>query len=258
MSDAVQVETQDHVTVITLNRPEVHNAIDPEVGRALHAAIERFREDPEARVAVLTGAGTKAFTSGADLKRMAGRSQQDYLLDWFHTYRDRLPEVWKPVIGAVNGLCYAEGMNLLVALTDIRIAADSARFCYAEVRRGHSGAGEAVECLPRQVPYAIAMEWLLRGKVFGADEALQYGLVNEVVAADRVKPRALELARQMAEIAPLALRALKEAVVRGLSMDLPNAVRLAYTLGVLNRFTEDAAEGPRAFRDKRPPVYKGR
>jgi E-phenylitaconyl-CoA hydratase len=258
MSNAVLVETQGHVTVITLNRPEAHNAVTPEVAKGLQEALLNFREDPEARVAVLTGAGDKAFTAGADLKLMAGRTPQDYLIDWFRTFRDRLPEVWKPVIGAVNGLCYAEGMNILVALTDIRIASDAARFCYAEVLRGHSGAGEAVEWLPRQVPYAIAMEWLLRGKVFGADEALQYGLVNEVVAVDRVKPRALELAREMAQLAPLALRALKESVVRGLSMDLPNAVRLAYTLGVLNRFTEDAAEGPRAFTEKRAPAYTGR
>lgn len=258
MSNAVLAETRGHVTVITLNRPEVHNAVDPDVANGLREALERFREDPEARVAVLTGAGDKAFTSGADLKRMAARSKEDYLLEWFRTYRDRLPEVWKPVIGAVNGLCYAEGMNLLVGLTDLRVASDTARFCYAEVLRGHSGAGEAIEWLPRQVPYAIAMEWLLRGKVFGADEALQYGLVNEVVTIDRVKPRALEIAAQIAELAPLAVRALKESAVRGLSMDLPNAVRLAYTLGVLNRFTEDAAEGPRAFRDKRPPVYKGK
>ena len=149
-------------------------------------------------------------------------------------------------------------MNLMCSTADIRICADTATFCYAEILRGFSGAGPAIALLPRQVPYAKAMEWLLMGKVFGADEAYRAGLVNEVVPLSQVKERAIEVAQQLSGLAPIAVRALKEAVVRGISMDTTNAIKFANTIGVLTRYTEDAREGPRAFAEKRPAVYTGR
>jgi E-phenylitaconyl-CoA hydratase len=259
MANEVLVETKGHVAIITMNRPEVHNAVNSEVGAGLRAAFRQFRDDRNLRAAVLTGAGEKAFTAGADLKRMAQRESGDFADSfWWPSGESGYVEVWKPVIAAVNGYCYAEGLNLLCGLTDIRISSDTATYCYAEILRGFSGTGVAIELLPRQVPYAKAMEWLLLGKVFNAQEAYQAGLVNEVVPLAKVKQRAVEVAEQIAALAPVAVRALKEAAVRGLSLDIPNAMRLANTIGVLTRYTEDAREGPRAFAEKRPPVYKGR
>ncbi|MBI4198038.1 MAG: enoyl-CoA hydratase/isomerase family protein [Chloroflexi bacterium] len=259
MANEVIVETKGHVAIITMNRPEAHNAVNAEVGAGLRAAFRQFRDDRNLRAAVLTGAGEKAFTAGADLKRMAQRESGDFADSfWWPSGESGYVEVWKPVIAAVNGYCYAEGLNLLCGLTDIRISSDTATYCYAEILRGFSGTGVAIELLPRQVPYAKAMEWLLMGKVFNAQEAYQAGLVNEVVPLAKVKQRAVEVAEQIAALAPVAVRALKEAAVRGLSLDVPNAMRLANTIGVLTRYTEDAREGPRAFAEKRPPVYKGR
>lgn len=259
MANEVLFETKGHVAIITMNRPEVHNAVNAEVGAGLRDAFRQFREDRNLRAAVLTGAGEKAFSAGADLKRMAQRESGDYADGyWWPPSDSGYVDVWKPVVAAVNGYCYAEGLNLLCGMTDIRISSDTATYCYAEILRGFSGTGTAIELLPRQVAYAKAMEWLLMGKVFKAPEALQAGLVNEVVPLGQVKQRAVEVAEQIATLAPIAVRAIKEAVVRGMSMDLPNAMRFAGTIGVLTRYTEDAREGPRAFAEKRPPVYKGR
>ncbi|MBI4310977.1 MAG: enoyl-CoA hydratase/isomerase family protein [Chloroflexi bacterium] len=259
MANEVLYETKGHVAIITMNRPEAHNAVSPEVSAGLRAAFRQFRDDRNLRAAVLTGAGEKAFTAGADLKRMAQRGSADFADGyWWPPSDSGYVEVWKPVIAAVNGYCYAEGLNLLCGLTDIRISSDTATYCYAEILRGFSGTGVAIELLPRQVAYAKAMEWLLMGKVFNAQEAYQAGLVNEIVPLAKVRARAIEVAEQISALAPVAVRALKEAAVRGLSVDVPNAMRLAGTIGVLTRYTEDAHEGPRAFAEKRPPVYKGR
>ena len=259
MANEVLLEVQGHVALITMNRPQVHNAVDPAMAQGLRDAFLRLRDDPDLRVGVLTGAGERAFTAGADLKVMAGRTPSDLLQEFFQRPPGgRYVDLYKPVVAAVNGYCYAEGLNLLTGLTDIRIASERATFCYAEVLRGFSGMGEAIQWLPRQVPYAVAMDWLLTGRVFDAQEALRYGLVSAVAPPDQVKQRALEVAHHLAGLAPLALRTLKEAVLRGLSLDVPNAIKLTNALGTLNRFTEDAQEGPRAFAEKRPPRYRGR
>ncbi len=258
MAQEVTYETRGHIAIITMNRPEVHNAVSPEVSAGLRQAFRDYRDDRNLRAAVLTGAGERAFTAGADLKRMAQRQSGDYSDGfWWPPTDSGYVEVFKPVIAAVNGYCYAEGLNLLCGLTDIRISSDTATYCYAEILRGFSGTGVAIQYLPRQVPYAKAMEWLLSGKVFNAQEALDAGLVNEVVPLAQTMARAVEVAEQIATLAPIAVRALKEAVVRGISIDVPNAIRFANTIGVLTRYTEDAREGPRAFAEKRPPVYTG-
>lgn len=265
MADEVLFETDGHVAIITLNRPQVHNAVNPEMSAALKKAYHQFRDDRNLRVAVLTGAGEKAFTAGADLKVMASRANIDPAENYWWPYVDEdahlisgYVEVWKPVIAAVNGYCYAEGLNIISSITDIRYAADTATFCYAEILRGFSGTGYGIENLVRQVPYAIAMDWLLSGKVFNAEEAYRFGLVNEVVPLAQVKDRAIKKAHEIAKLPPIAVRALKEVIIRGLDMDRPNAIRFANTVGVMTRFTEDAKEGPRAFVEKREPEYKGR
>ncbi len=259
MADEVLFETKGQVAVITINRPEKRNAITPPMQGMLRDAFKRFRDDDDLRVAVLTGAGDRSFTAGADLEDIESRDLDVRRMRyWRSNPEERYVQVYKPVVAAVNGFCYGDGLNLLCALTDLRIASDTATFCYAEVRFGFSGNGGALQWLPRQVPYAKAMEWLLTGKVFDAQEALQAGLINEVVPLAQVQERALELAQQLAKLPPLTLRVVKEAVIRGLSMAIPDAMQLSFALESILYTTEDAVEGPKAFAEKREPVFKGR
>ena len=259
MADEILFETQGSVAVITINRPEKRNAITPPMQKMLRDAFKRLRDDDDLRVAVFTGAGDKSFTAGADLRDIESRGMdQRRMRFWRSNPEERYIQVYKPVVAAVNGFCYGDGFNLLCAMTDIRIAADTATFSYAEVRFGFSGNGGALQWLPRQVPYAKAMEWLLTGKVVDAQEALQAGLINEVVPLAQVRDRALEVAQQLAKLPPLTLRAIKEAVVRGLSMPVPDAIQFSYALESLLYVTDDAEEGPRAFIEKREPDFKGR
>ena len=259
MPEEVLYETDGHVAIITLNRPEKHNAINEAVGDGLREGLSQAKNDRNVRAVVLTGAGDRAFSAGADLMRMSQRASGDFADSFWWPPRQGSygDDFYKPVIAAINGYCYAAAMNIMCSVTDIRIASDTATFCYAEILRGFSGAGAAIGLLPRQVPYAKAMEWLLTGKVFDAHEAHRAGLVNEVVPLAEVKQRAIAMAHEISSLAPIAIRALKEAVVRGISMDVGNAVRLANAIGVLTRYTDDAREGPRAFTEKRPPVYTG-
>ncbi|MFH1605278.1 MAG: enoyl-CoA hydratase-related protein [Pseudomonadota bacterium] len=258
MANELLFERRGHVALLTLNRPEVHNAMNAALQQQIREAWANFLADPELRVAVITGAGDKAFSAGADLKAIAGRSAGDFLDEfWHHSYNRTLPQVWKPVVAAINGYCYAAALNLVCTHADIRIASERATFSYAEIRRGFSGYAAAAAILPRQIPYAFAMEWLLTGKVVDAQTALRHGFVAEVVAHDRVLERALEIAGKVAELAPLATRGVKEAAWRGLSLDIARSARYAEAIGTLARLTEDAREGPRAFVEKRRPRYKG-
>ena len=260
MSEEVLYEVDGHVAIITLNRPEKHNAMNPDLIKLLRETFNKANHDRNIRSVVLTGAGDRAFSAGADLIHMATRESSDFgeSFWWPEQPKGWAPDFYKPVVAAINGYCYAAAMNLMCEATDIRICADSATFCYAEVLRGFSGAGPALGLLPRQVPYAKAMEWSMMGKVFGSEEAHLAGLINEVVPLGEVKSRALEVARELAKLAPIAVRAIKESVVNGISMDTPNAVKYANTVGVLTKYTKDAIEGPKAFAEKREPKYEGR
>jgi len=246
------------IAVITINRPDKRNALDAEHYKALSEAWTRVRDDDAVRVAVITGAGDKAFSAGADLKSWIGRkasmaelwmTQQGMLLN-------RGLEVWKPVVCAVNGHCLAGGMTLMLA-TDIRVAADHATFALSEVKRGIIAANGGTQRLPQQLPYAIAMELLLTGDAIDAATAARWGLVNRVVPADQVMPTALELARRIAANAPLAVQAAKELALRGGDVPLAFGLRLEPFVQQQLQRSEDAAEGRQAFADKRPPKFTG-
>src|SRR5215207_236285 len=191
----IDVAVEDGIARITINRPERLNAMDAEHYTLLSQAWTRVRDDPAIRVAVITGAGQKSFSTGADLKTFISRPPE--LSEMWLTQRDPLLnrglEVWKPVIAAVNGFCIGGGVTLLLA-TDIRIAAEHATFGLAEVKRGIVAANGGTQRLLSQVPYAIGMEMLLTGDSFDAATAQRWGLVNNVVAAAEVLP----LARQYA------------------------------------------------------------
>jgi (E)-benzylidenesuccinyl-CoA hydratase len=250
-------EVRDKVARITLNRPEVMNAMDGEVYAQLSKAWEDVRDNPGVWIAVITGAGDKAFTAGADLKSLIPqrRERADFWLTQKNMILNRGLEVWKPVIAAVNGYCLAGGMTLLFA-TDIRIAAEHAVFEISEVKRailpGNGGTQRAL----RQLPYAIAMEMLLLGRRLTAAEALAFGLVNAVVPLKDLMSTVDTYAQRLCENGPLALRAVKELAIRSQSVPLEHGLRLEESFQEFLRTTEDAKEGPRAFAEKRKPAYK--
>jgi E-phenylitaconyl-CoA hydratase len=250
-------EVKDRVASITINRPEVMNAMDADVYAELSKAWVDVRDNPDVWVALVTGAGDRAFTAGADLKSMIPRPREraEFWLTQRNMILNRGLDVWKPVIAAVNGYCLAGGMTLLFA-TDIRIAAEHAVFEISEVKRailpGNGGTQRAL----RQLPYAIAMEMLLLGRRLTAPEALAYGLVNRVVPLEKLMATAHQVARQLCENGPLALRAVKELAIRSQSVPLEHGLRLEEAFQEFLRTTEDAREGPRAFAEKRKPAYR--
>lgn len=246
------------IAVITLNRPEKRNALDAEHYEALSKTWERIRDDDAIRVAIVTGAGDKVFSAGADLKSWIGRKVK--MSELWQTQRGMLLnrglEIWKPVIAAINGHCLAGGMTLMLA-TDIRITADHATFALSEVKRGIIAANGGTQRLPEQLPHAIAMELLLTGDAIDAETAARWGLVNRVVPADKVMETALDFARRIAANAPLAVQAAKELALRGRQQNLMAGLRFEQFVQTILQRTEDAAEGKQAFADKRPPRFTG-
>ncbi len=259
---SVLYEQKDRIVTITINRPEAMNAIDPETGQALIEAWTRFRDDDSAWVAILTGAGEKSFSAGADLKKMipaafatsgGGRGRDDYGLGGI----TRGLEIWKPMIAAVNGFCLAGGLEQALAC-DLRVAAPHATFGLTEVRWAIIPGAGGTQRLPRAIPPAKAMEMILMAKTLTAEEALRYGLVNAVVPLAELMPIARRWAEAICELGPLAVRAAKEAILRGSTMPLADGLRLEALLSRTLRGTEDAVEGPKAFAEKRKPAFKAR
>lgn len=258
-TDKVRYEVDDHVARVTIDRPEKMNAMDPETYRALSEAWVRVRDDPDVWVAVVTGAGERAFSAGADLETAITPGEDDWDAFWRTQEApilNRGLEVWKPVVAAVNGYCLAGGMTLLLA-TDVRIAGADATFGLSEVKRGILPGNGGTQRAVRQLPYPVAMELLLAGDRIGSDEAERWGLVNEVVAPDEVMATAEAYAERIAANAPLAVQAIKELAVRGRNMALPDALRLEQSFGRHLRETADAAEGVAAFREDRTPEFRG-
>lgn len=254
---------------ITFNRPQRKNAISPQAMLLLAEAWLEFRDDPELRVAILTGAGDEAFCVGGDLQLLmplftGARQPED---DWDRRLLaelDKVPvallkpfELYKPVIAAVNGYALAGGCELLQA-TDLRIASRTAEFGLSEAQRGLVPGGGSMVRLARQVPHCKAMEILLLGERMPAAEAHRIGLVNEVVEPDRVMPRAEELAGRLARNGPLALRKIKEAVLRTSGLPLEEAYAIENECSAVVMASQDAREGPRAFMEKREPVFTGK
>jgi enoyl-CoA hydratase len=262
-------EKNGPIAYITFNRPEARNALDPETIVRLAAAWTDFAEDSELRVAIVTGAGDVAFSAGADLMRLIplvtrARQPED---DWDRQVVGdpamvqkallRQYPLYKPIVAAVNGYCIAGGMELLQAM-DIRIASDKATFALQEPRWGLFPAGASTIRLPRQVPFCRAMEILLTGNSVSAEEAYRMGLVNAVVPPERVMPVAEEYARTIAANGPLAVRHIKEAVLRMIGLAPAEAFAIEGKLAAEVFASEDAKEGPRAFKEKRPPRFVGR
>ena len=251
-------DVQGHVAIITLNRPEAMNAFSQELVSAFADAITRFETDRELRVAIITGAGDRAFSAGADLKEMAQRNTEagprPTIWDPQQPALWRGKEVWKPLIAAING--YALGGGLETAMScDIRVAADTARLGLPEVLRGIIPGAGGTQRIPRLVPFGIAIELLMTGRHITAEEALRIGLVNRVVPRAQLMDAAMEIAREIEKNAPLAVRAVKEAAYRGIQTTLAEGLRIENFQSEAIRHTSDAKEGPRAFAEKREPNW---
>lgn len=249
----------DGVALITLNRPERLNAMDAAHYELLGEAWARVRDEEEIRAAVITGAGERAFSVGADLKTFIGNLPS--LDGHWQTQRGQLLnrglEIWKPVVAAVNGLCLGGGTTLLFA-TDLRVAVEGAEFQLPEVKRGVLPGNGGTQRALDQLPYAVAMELLLTGAKLDAGRALHFGLVNRVVPRAELLPTALGLAREAAANAPLAVQATKELAIRSRDMDLASGLRLEQSWLRMLQETEDVEEGRQAFAEKRPPSFQGR
>jgi E-phenylitaconyl-CoA hydratase len=257
---SVDVEVDESgVALITMNRPERMNAMDAEAYEQLSAAWSRVRDDADIRVAIITGAGDRAFSTGADLKSFVG-SPADISQFWLTQQNQLLNrglEVWKPVVAAVNGYCIGGGMTLLLA-TDIRIATPTATFGLSEVKRGVLAGNGGTQRILEQLPHAVAMEMLLTGRRIDADTAARWGLVNRVVPPEELLPAAFEVAHEICGNAPLAVQATKEVALRSRDVDRATGLRMETAMNRLLMFTEDAKEGPAAFAERRTPNFAGR
>jgi len=262
------IERDGAVLVITMNRPKRLNALSGAMLIRMHDAMAEADRDDDVRAIVLTGADGN-FSSGADLRAMAGdagedadteidvqaRLAADPDLMWKCLLRHYQPT--KPLIAAVEGIAFAGGTELLQG-TDIRVAGRGARFAVSEVKRSlYPMAGSAVR-LRRQIPYTVAAEVLLAGRELSADEALQYGLVGHVVDDGQALAKGLEIAQQIAANGPLAVEAVLRTLRETEGMTEREALDHEFAYGQAVFATEDAKEGPRAFKEKRPPVYHRR
>ena len=261
-------ETRNGIAVITFNRPEKKNSITPEMMVRMAEAWRRFRDDDSLRVAVITGAGD-SFCAGADLGRLIpllsrARPAEDefdraILADKtiFYTALLRNFELWKPVIAAVNGVALAGGMEILQA-TDLRFCSPEATFAITEASRGLLPGGGSTVRLARQIPYVEAMRILLVAEPISAAEALRIGFVNEIVPREQLLERAFEIAGKIIDNGPLAIRKIKESVLRSQGRPLEEALAIETECLKPVMHSEDAREGPRAFMEKRKPNFKGR
>lgn len=256
---ALIFDVNNRIATITINRPEVMNAMDPETYKELSDAWIEVRDNPDIWAAIVTGAGDKAFTAGADLKKTI--TQRPEKSELFLTQREQLLnrglEVWKPIVSAVNGYCLGGGVTLLLA-TDIRIATPNATFGLSEVKRGILPGNGGTQRTLKQLPYPIAMDMLLTGRNFSAEEALKYGLINEIVPQEELMNRALEYAERIIENAPLAVSAIKELAIKSQYLSLEDGLRMEQILQRFLQGTEDAIEGPKAFAEKRKPQFIGK
>jgi enoyl-CoA hydratase len=266
---AVLFERRDHIAYITLNRPEVHNSYNPETIVRLAEAWQEIYKDDDIRAAIVTGAGKVAFSAGADLGRLiplftGARKPED---EWDNKLlaNRRLGDIAllrgydldKPIIAAINGFCIAGGMELIQS-TDLRVASENASFGLQEVKWAIIPAAGSLARLQRQMPYCKAMEILLTGNRIDAQEAWRLGLVNYVVPQAQLMVKAEELATTIAANGPLAVRKIKEAVRRTSGRPYEDAFKIENECAREVMRSEDAREGPRAFMEKRKPVYKGR
>lgn len=254
MSDPVLFEARDDgIAIITLNQPDTRNCLSKSIRQGLFDAWNRFENDSQLRVAILTGAGNKAFCAGGDLKEMVETGMKTPPRDMFPVPYDTV-ELSKPTIAAVNGIAFAGGWMIAQAC-DLCVASTTARFAVTEVKVGRSSPWAAP--LIHMIPQRIMMEILLTGKPITAQRAYEIGLVNRIAEPDNLMATALELAAEILEGAPLSVAAARETVMLSTEMGRSAALQAARHASDLCYHSSDAQEGPTAFSEKRSPRWQG-
>jgi enoyl-CoA hydratase/carnithine racemase len=253
----VRYEKSDRIATITLDRPEVMNALHPPCHDELGRVFDDFDADPDCWVAIVTGAGDKAFSAGNDLKWTAAHGVPPAFPKGGFAAITRRFDLWKPLIAAVNGFALGGGFEIALAC-DIIVAADHARFGLPEPRVGLMAAAGGVHRLPRDIPLKIAMGMMLTGKHITAAEAHRLGVVNEVVPLADLMATARRWASEILECSPLSVQATKQAAMQGLDVSVEEAMAKRYPAMQQLFASEDVKEGPLAFAQKRKPVWKGR
>ncbi|MCZ6643986.1 MAG: enoyl-CoA hydratase-related protein [Gammaproteobacteria bacterium] len=264
MTDVTRFEIRDRVATITLNRPNAMNALNPELRWALSGHFDEVEKNDEIWLAVVTGAGDRAFCAGADLKHRAIErdANDEQRATWARMQEETTPlnlrwDFPKPVIAKVNGFALGGGLELALSC-DIIVAAEHAELGLPEPRRGLIAGGVGVHRLPRQIGLKPAMGYLLTGRHMSAARAYELGLINQVVPAEDLDATVDEWVSDIKRCAPLAVRATKETAMRGLDMSLPEAFSAVYPTETVRRESADAREGPRAFAEKREPSWQGK
>jgi E-phenylitaconyl-CoA hydratase len=247
---------KEGILLITIDRPERLNALDRAAYEQLSETWTRVRDDDAVKAAVITGAGDRSFCAGADIKSYF--SDPDPLDGFWNTQHNQMLnsglEIWKPVVGAVNGFCLGGGLTLLLA-TDMRVASTNATFAVTEVKRGLVPGNGGTQRILEQLPYPIAMEMLMTGNSIDAETALRWGLINRVVEQAHLLDTAFDLVRQVLCNAPLAVRAAKELAVRARDVDRVTGLRMEKVVNRLLWTSPDLAEGQAAFADGRPAQF---
>ncbi len=262
MFEYIEVERDGPLTLVRINRPERMNALHPPAQKELDQVFDDFQNDDDQWVGIITGAGEKAFSAGNDLKYQAEhgsaavREQMAGVKGGFGGLHRRT-DLYKPLIAAVNGFALGGGFEIVLCC-DIVIAAEHASFGLPEPHVGLMAGAGGVHRLPRHVPHHLAMGMILTGRHISAHQAAEYGLVNEVVAAQGLLATARRWAEQILQGAPLSVRASKEAAMRAIDLPLEQALSVSYPGMQAMYASEDLVEGPKAFAEKRAPVWKGR
>jgi enoyl-CoA hydratase/carnithine racemase len=256
---AIHYKIKEHIAEITIDRQEVRNALDIEAMKELSQILFNVRDNPEVWVAIITGAGDKAFSAGADLSKIPIQLAESgkNLIETASPFIFWDLEVYKPLIAAVNGLALGGGLELALAC-DIRICSDNATFGLVEPLRGIMPGGGGTQRLPRSIPLGLALEMLFTGRRITAQEAYRIGLVSKVASPQELMNSAYQLAEEICQCAPLAVQAIKQAAIIGLRLNLHDGLLLEQQLLQNLGLTEDATEGVTSFLQKKKPEWKAK